>query len=269
LYGILILAGDVMSKKNGFTLVELLAVIGILAIIITVSTTMVFTLMRKSKEKIAEEMYSSVVDAALTYSLSNLKLQKCSIEFSKEVFEDEDISGFSSDSTCAKIVTIKTLKDEGFFIDDKDYCDEDSEVLVYRYNDGENSEYKAYVSSNVCTSEKYKTCRDPACGIDYIETCQNEACGFEYNSCRIEACGCETWGEWTTTISSASCTPSSTNSTQAYCIGYGDSIKLMQRSCLKFNSCQNSECGKVYKTCKNTACGVTYRECSTKNCGEL
>jgi prepilin-type N-terminal cleavage/methylation domain-containing protein len=148
--------GDFMSKKKGFTLIELLGVISIMAIIITVSTSLVFTIMKKSKEKISEEMYSSVIDAALTYSLTNFKLQKCSIKFSSAVFERNDISDYENNNSCAKMVSVKTLKDEGFFIDDKAYCDENSEVLVYRYYDGVNSEYKAYVSSDVCNINSSK-----------------------------------------------------------------------------------------------------------------
>ena len=139
-----------IQKKQGFTLIELIAVIAVLGIIITISAASVSGVMKKAKDKASEEIRANLREAAITYSLSEYKLQKCSESFSKEVYENKNITNYSSNTNCAVQISVATLKEEGFFEDSKNYCLDTDMVMVYRYKNGENSEYKAYVSDTAC-----------------------------------------------------------------------------------------------------------------------
>lgn len=141
-----------MHKKDGFTLIELLAVISILAIIITIAATSISNITKKAKEGTSEEMRENLKDAGITYALESLRLQKCSEDFSQAVYIDGDISKLAENSSCAKTVSVSTLKAEGLFEDEKGYCEDTAYVIIYRYYDGTNSEYKAYVSDDACTN---------------------------------------------------------------------------------------------------------------------
>jgi prepilin-type N-terminal cleavage/methylation domain-containing protein len=141
-----------VERKKGFTLAELLAVIAILAIIATIATTSVYHITASARKKASIPMRSNLMDVAITYVIDNYNLTKCSTDFSKQVFENNNISGYASYPSCAKLLSVALLKNEGLFKDEKGYCKDTDTVLVYRYYDGENSEYKAYVSDDACTN---------------------------------------------------------------------------------------------------------------------
>ena len=138
-----------MLQKKGFTLIELLAVIVILAIVITISSTSIMSVMRRLRENTAEDMRNNLADSAITYVLEKYKLQKCSEEFSKELMNG-NLQNLSVNSSCAKEISVKILKQEGLFEDENGYCKESDSVIVYRHFDGTNSEYKTYIDSSVC-----------------------------------------------------------------------------------------------------------------------
>lgn len=140
------------KNKKGFTLVELLAVIVVLAIIITVASSSVFAIINHIKKETSEEMRKSLGDIAITYVLDNFHLQKCSETFSKEVFEQGNIAHLSSNGTCAKKITVDTLVKEGLFEDQKNFCKMTEFVVVYRYSNEVTGEYKVYVPENTCTN---------------------------------------------------------------------------------------------------------------------
>lgn len=142
-----------MKKKNsGFTLVELLAVVIILAIVITIASSAVFSVMNKSRKNMASEVRSNLAESALTYALENIHLSLCTPEFSKEVYVNKNIANLASNTSCIKKVTVGKLIDEGIFEDKRGFCNREDEVIIYRYNDGANSEYKTYVSENICNN---------------------------------------------------------------------------------------------------------------------
>ncbi len=58
-------------QKNGFTLVELLAVIGILGFLITLTTIGVINIMNKGKSDVGEFTKKQIQDAATAYALDN------------------------------------------------------------------------------------------------------------------------------------------------------------------------------------------------------
>lgn len=142
-----------MKKKNsGFTLVELLAVIVILAVVITLAGGSVLAIMNKSKKNMALDVRNSFSETALTYVMENSHLQICSKEFSKEIFEDRNLTNLNNNSACFKRVTIEELKKEDLFEDSRGFCSLEDTIIVYRYSDGVNSEYKTFVSDDICNN---------------------------------------------------------------------------------------------------------------------
>ncbi len=59
-------------KKNGFTLVELLAVIVILAVIALITVPIINGTINDSKDRLSDEQYSRVRDAVKTYTAKNV-----------------------------------------------------------------------------------------------------------------------------------------------------------------------------------------------------
>lgn len=141
-----------IHKNNGFTLIELMAVIAILAIVITIAASSIGAIMNNARKKTAEEMQANLKEVAITYAIEEFYLQKCSVSFSNAVYKDGNISVLASNANCAKKITVNELKNAGLFEDERSYCKSDDFVVVYRYYDGTNSEYKAYVSDSVCAN---------------------------------------------------------------------------------------------------------------------
>lgn len=142
-----------MKKKNsGFTLTELLAVIVILAIIISLATGSVIAIMNKAKKNMAREVRGNLEETALSYALENKRLEKCSIDFSKEIYEDKNITNLNLNTNCFVRVTVEELVTEGLFEDARGFCKKEDVIIVYRYDDGINSEYKTYTSEETCTN---------------------------------------------------------------------------------------------------------------------
>ena len=141
------------TKKNGFTIVELLAVIVVLAIIITIASSSIISVVNNSRKKMASEVRNNLKEAALTYSMDHLHLEKCSIPFSEEM-ANNNITNLnkSNNANCIKRITVEDIKKEGVFEDNRGFCDNTDIVIVYRSNSGEYSEYKAYVSDDACNN---------------------------------------------------------------------------------------------------------------------
>lgn len=148
-----------MKKKNrGFTLVELLAVIIIMAILIVVSSSSILSILQKAKQDASREVLESLKDTAITYVLENNKyLTKCSQDFSRKVYENNDVSDIATNESCIARVTVEALKNAGLFEDSKGYCNDLDTIIVYRYttkntNGEEYSEYKAYANETTCSN---------------------------------------------------------------------------------------------------------------------
>lgn len=107
----IIIRGDDMSKK-GFTLIEVLAVIVVLAVIALITTPIVFDVIQNSKENAFKETAHGLVVAASTYQAEKQALQ-----------EDTTLNiNYKTSSAAEKSVlkTKGTLPDAGeFSIDDK------------------------------------------------------------------------------------------------------------------------------------------------------
>ena len=63
--------GDSMKNKNGFTLVELIAIIILLGAIITVTYTSVTGVLKRQKLKLFEESLNGIIDSATIYATEN------------------------------------------------------------------------------------------------------------------------------------------------------------------------------------------------------
>jgi prepilin-type N-terminal cleavage/methylation domain-containing protein len=141
-------------KKNGFTLVELLAVIVILGILTTLVSVNVAKYINDSKKKTNEIALANLQDAAVTYGLDKLKLPKTCFATKYNSDGSPNIPGCSGNT-----IKVKELKDNGYFSDDKKVCNENAEVILYWYKGGQDQtnnqtniyyELKSYVSDSVC-----------------------------------------------------------------------------------------------------------------------
>lgn len=93
----------------------------------------------------AQEVRNNLKEVALTYSFDNAHLTTCASDFDPENRREKD-------KGCYVEISIGTLKKEGLFEDDRGFCNTNNNVIVYRYNDGVNSEYRAYVSEDACNN---------------------------------------------------------------------------------------------------------------------
>lgn len=142
-----------MKQNNrGFTLVELLAVITVLAIIIGIATGSVVSVLNRSRKNMSREVRSNLSEAALTYAMDHAYLEKCSVEFSKEIYEDKNITNLNNNTACFQRLTVEELVNAGVFENNRNSCNPEDIVIVYRYNDGVNSDYKTYISEEACTN---------------------------------------------------------------------------------------------------------------------
>ena len=140
--------------KKGFTIVELLAVIVIMAIVVLIGGSCVLGILNRTRNDTAKEMRENLKEVALSYAFENVHIKTCSKEFSKEMFVDNNIANLNKpeNESCIARIKVETLKKEGMFEDNQNHCADEDIVVIYRYvDDFGNSEYKAYTSDTTCT----------------------------------------------------------------------------------------------------------------------
>ncbi len=141
-----------MPKKSGFTLVELLAVIVVLAIVTTAGGMGTMAVLNRVRRNTAKEMQNNLSEVAISYAMDSLHIQKCSVDFSKEVYEQNDISHLADNTKCTHKLTVDELEQKGLFEDNRNYCQKTDYVIVYRYaSDETHSEYKTYIPTGTCS----------------------------------------------------------------------------------------------------------------------
>ena len=121
--------------KKGFTLVELLAVIVVLSVIILIAGTNILGGLNNGKKQLNELSKKNLEDAAIAYAIDTY-----SIPGKPEYITD----------ACAVNHEVTKLSDEGFLEDKKKVCDENATLLIYKYKNGGQSDFRVYLPSNVC-----------------------------------------------------------------------------------------------------------------------
>lgn len=120
---------------------ELMAVIVVIAIVISVAAASINGASKSARQKTSEEMRGNLKDAAIMYVLDSkeIHLKKCDDNFSE--------TDSSTWGNCAESIDVGKIISEGLFEDTKGYCS-GSSVVVYRDESG----YNAYVSDAACTN---------------------------------------------------------------------------------------------------------------------
>ncbi len=134
-----------MKKKKGFTLVEILAAVVILALLAIFCTVSVSSVLNNSREELLQDQIKSLGDAAITYVTDkNYYLKACSTSFNPE-------SPTDTDKNCYKTIAVDDLVKEGFFENKNDICDVNKKVMVYKKNYTTYTEYASYVDEDICS----------------------------------------------------------------------------------------------------------------------
>ncbi len=140
-----------LKKNQGFTLIEVLAVIVIIGILATVGGASVFTVLDSQKKELAKEQVASLKDTAITYVESKKwYLRDCPNTF------DEKNPDEAQKNICYKEVTVQQIIDADFFENKSNLCDTTKKIIVYKkkYTTAEGnafSELKSYTSDDICT----------------------------------------------------------------------------------------------------------------------
>lgn len=130
-------------KKNGFTLVELLAVIGIIGILVTIASTSVVSILNKQKETIATDTEKKLKDAALVYiQEEKIRLTSCPSNF--------DPKNPGSQSSCYRKIKVADIINKGLFEDTANHCNQEAIIIVYKSTQANYSENIAYAEEGIC-----------------------------------------------------------------------------------------------------------------------
>lgn len=135
---------NIFMEKKGFTLVELLVVITILGILMSVASISVVGILNREKNKLLEEMEKNLSEAAIAYIQSEkIMLKSCSTSF-----DPEHPNG--ADTSCYREISVQDIANSPLFTDDEEYCDRTQKVMVYKYNNGNYTDLRAYVKKGTC-----------------------------------------------------------------------------------------------------------------------
>ena len=87
-----------MKNKNGFTMIELLAVLVVLAVITAITVPVINNALKSSRESSYDRQLNTIIDGAKSYGAKNI--------------------GNLPSSGESKTITLRDLKDEGFVAED-------------------------------------------------------------------------------------------------------------------------------------------------------
>lgn len=125
---------------------EILAVIVILAVLMTTAGASVFHIIGESQQQLLEEQLKNLGDTAVTYVESKkYYLEKCEASFDPEKIVTKE------EKACSKEVLVSKLIEEGFFENKNDLCDPKKKIIVYKKNEGSYVELKSYIPENTCS----------------------------------------------------------------------------------------------------------------------
>ena len=115
--------------KKGFTLVELLAVIVVLALLTLIATPVVFRYIKQGQETTKNETLKNVKDAALDYALEHSK--NTTFISNDCATTAEDPNGVSS--SCKKTITVEKLINDGYYNDAGKRLKRDGVITIYKF----------------------------------------------------------------------------------------------------------------------------------------
>lgn len=126
-------------KKNGFTLVELLAVIVIIGLLMSLSVTMILKAKNNTEKALSNEQVKAIKEAGKTLGVDL-------DDYYSEVYNCNDSSWIKTTSgvTCTLngdvwkevTLTVKDLKEHGYFQDDASHCS--GNVKIVKTDNGYN-----------------------------------------------------------------------------------------------------------------------------------
>lgn len=139
-------------NRKGFTLVELLAVIVVLAILIGIATPNVIGLLRKQKDKTTDIVLTNLNDAAVSYAKEQISLNKLHLSSCDFEIKDENTAkaNLNQGKKCVKAYNIGVLKNNGTFEDKQNSCDSNKEIYVYNYSNVNYTEIKTFIPDDTC-----------------------------------------------------------------------------------------------------------------------
>lgn len=139
-------------NRKGFTLVELLAVIVVLAILIGIATPNVIGLLRKQKDNTTNIVLTNLNDAAVSYAKEQISLNKLHLSSCDFEIKDENTAkaNLNQGKKCVKAYNIGVLKNNGTFEDKQNSCDSAKDIYAYNYSNGNYSEIKTFIPNDTC-----------------------------------------------------------------------------------------------------------------------
>ena len=132
-------------NKKGFTLVELLGVIVVMGVLLTMVGISANGIIKRSRAEKARIEEGNLRDVAVSYAKAeNIRLAKCQAGYI--VTSDTDAG------ECRLTILVSDLKNNGYFENKSNSCDDNGKIVIYRYVNPDNGldEYRAYVKEGTC-----------------------------------------------------------------------------------------------------------------------
>lgn len=130
-------------------MVELLAVILILAVLAIASGVAIFSVINDSRNKLLEEQKKGVLDSAVTYFVKSKRYMSSCTSEGQENSVSSSCTGTGA-LTCGCKLTISTLIADSLFENKNNICKESGEIIVYKYSGELKAKFK---TDNTCAYE--------------------------------------------------------------------------------------------------------------------
>ena len=158
-------------QKKGFTLVELLAVIVILAPLATVAVPNVVSILKKEKQNTDEIAVTNLNDAAISYAKEQISLLKLHLNSCNFTIGDVNTAALnaSGNNKCVVVYQVSFLQQNGAFDDKRKSCDSSANIYVYKYNNGKYDGLRTFIPANTCGSNKSNDKTSGGCGTNGVQ----------------------------------------------------------------------------------------------------